>query len=224
MRSGESRTINRRSLLRSGLLVGAGAATLGFGSVAGARSASASPPTTVIINGITYKVQEGWRFCTQCRSMFWTSSGNPSGVCPAEVGAHHIPGSSIYGLPHDGAKQGSAGNPGTLGVQIGWRWCGLCDALFWGSAVASTTCPAKVDSMNTSGNQQHNISSATVYDMLFGGWASNGVTLQQGWNYCTSCKGLFWGQGKDAGLCEVSDVGFHTVASTNVTNYQVIIS
>jgi hypothetical protein len=222
MRSEESRSMNRRSLLKSGLLVGVGAATVGAGSVAAARTASAAtPPTQVTINGKTYNVQEGWRYCVDCRSMIWSSSGSPAGECPS--GGPHVPGSSTYGLPHDGASQGNAGNPGTLGVQIGWRWCGLCEALFWGSAVASTLCPWKVDNFVTS-NQNHNLSSKTVYDMMFGGWVSSGVTLQSGWNYCTSCKGLFWGQGKDAGICEVSTIGFHTVASSNVTNYQVIIS
>lgn len=225
MPSEEPGTMKRRSLLKSGLLVGAGVATLGVGSAAGARSAFAgTPPTNVTINSILYPVQEGWRYCEECSSMFWSSHGDPAGVCAAEDNAPHIPSSSTYGLPHDGASQGNAANPGTLGVQVGWRWCGLCEALFWGSAVADTLCPAKVDSFSSSGDQQHDISSGTVYDMLFGGWASSGVTLQQGWNYCSSCKGLFWGQGKDAGICEVSDIGLHTVTSTNVTNYQVIIS
>jgi hypothetical protein len=238
MQSKASRNIiNRRSLLRSGLLVGAGAATLGAGLAMGAPSAFAdappvietpdtvlagSPPSQVSISGTTYNVQAAWRFCVNCRAMFWSPSG-PHGYCPAPGGgATHVPSSSNYGLPHDGPAIGNAANGG-LGVQIGWRYCGKCQGLFWGPSAAVSICPAPDLSLE---NPPHAITSNTIYDMLFGGWASNVLILQSGWNYCSVCRGLYWGNGAAAGICPVRNITgeflTHVPSASNITPYQVI--
>ena len=226
MQSEESRGINRRSLLRSGLLVGAGAVALGAGSAATAPSAWAgTPPSQVTINGNLYSVQGGWRYCKRCGVMFFSSNGTGNGACAVFGDNHtppllHAPSSSDYGLPHGGAAIN-----GTPGVQVGWRWCDLCQNLFWGPEVANSVCSQAeylAISNQTNGPINHDLGSGTAYDMLFGGWATSGVTLQAGWNFCRLCKGLYHGNGAPGGIC-IAGSPTHEPLS-NPTNYQVIIS
>jgi hypothetical protein len=75
--------------------------------------------------------QHGWRWCRKCSGLFFAGASENAGVCP--VGGAHGPssGSSDYGIDMD--------DPGFSG-QHGWKFCGKCNGLFWGSSPGGV-CP-----------------------------------------------------------------------------------
>jgi hypothetical protein len=106
----------------------------------------------------------------------------PAGVCAAD-GGHHSGSArnADYEMPHGGPNQG---NPTTnpYGVQTGWRWCGKCELIFWGSGVGSSNCPI---------GGTHTLSSSTVYDLAWGQIPSTNV-YQINWQFCYQCQALYW--------------------------------
>ena len=176
--------LSRRSLFKSGLAVGLGAAGLAAG-VTGltpgvARAAS---------------VQYGWRYCANCHSLYW---GNNGGYCAwAEskqqgnsLGSYtHIrdSGGTVYGAPTT--------DPGGSN-QSPWRYCRVCSCLNWGPEVAASHCTGNANYITGEYGPHTNDTSGT-YHMPYGTWSG----LQNGWRFCTFCKGLFWGNAINNTAC-----------------------
>jgi hypothetical protein len=76
--------------------------------------------------------QHDWRWCTKCSGLFWAGGSQNAGACPA--GGAHGPrsSSSDYAIDMD--------DPSFSG-QHGWKFCGKCNGLFWGSSPGGA-CPA----------------------------------------------------------------------------------
>lgn len=222
--SRSSDRLERRSLLRNGLLAGAGLAaatatstmltgTARAGSVASARAGSAASTgvrtaasaenATVVLD-----VQTNWWWCTVCDGLFHSDgNGDPAGVCAG--GQSHTNGGTMYEVPWD--------NPSQTGVQNGWRWCHDCDQLFWGSAISSSACWAHDVFVNENMYYApHTFGSSTIYDMMYGSWSGN---VQAGWRYCGYCRNLVWGNDAADRFCAGgfgTSHPYHVLASSTI--------
>jgi hypothetical protein len=77
----------------------------------------------------TGTIQYNWRFCFNCRAMFYNNG--PRGKCPS--GGSHVAQGFNFGLVHDGSA--SSG-------QTEWRFCQQCFALFYDGGSFKGRCPA----------------------------------------------------------------------------------
>jgi hypothetical protein len=194
--------ISRRSLLRGGLLAGAGVATLGTASAILTRTAKANTPNP----------QLGWAWCAWCGTMFWPEAGF-WGLCAAPqstTGNHWLKsGTSDYELSND--LGGNGPNP-----QPNWNWCARCMGLFWGPGNSRYgSClghPAGTDTSHFAG-------SSTSYYL----YSSAQPQSQPYWRWCGFCDLLFWGgssSGLQAGYCPGRNNHWPHVASSD-TNYYI---
>jgi hypothetical protein len=178
---------DRRSLLRNGLLVGAGAAMLAATSASMAsparRSSTKSAGTLVLVSELRATVLRRLRSGT-------------SGYCPINFlnettvqPPHQAPDSpTLYAL--------TWGEPTVSGyIQEGWRYCSACKVLTWASAAVENQCPA-----GGYGMYHVTLSTTSVYDVYMVN-PDDGYTYQPGWNYCNDCKDLYHGSGHEAGIC-----------------------
>jgi hypothetical protein len=206
---------DRRSLLRSGLLIGLGATVIGAASAGFTRVADAATAPNP---------QPNWWSCINCDGLFHSdSNGSPNGVCQSNISQndgfrHEISGSSNYSV-FNGQTTSSSG------VQAGWRWCNLCDLLFWGPG-NNSACPANIGAIVNGETQigPHTIGSATVYDLFYGG---SGAGVQDNWRWCNLCEGIFWGPRTYDGSCtgrlrNDGDSGGHSFGSA--TNYEMVFT
>jgi hypothetical protein len=197
--------ISRRSVLRGGLLAGAGVATVGAmsGVLTGtAEAAEAATPNP----------QRGWGYCVYCAVLWWVE-GQSHSACPsrdATDGLHWVgAGYYNYELYNNQAGLNNQSNP-----QPNWRWCKDCQGLFWGQS--SSVCR---------GNSQgtHVFGSGTIYDLHWTppGPPSGNDNPQQYWSWCGNCHLLFY-SGEDVfiggGVCPDGG-GTHSLVS--VTDYYV---
>jgi hypothetical protein len=199
--------LGRRSFLRNGLLVGAGAVTFAVASTSVATPARAAAPDP----------QGLWFWCQNCAQLFWDGSGNgASGGCPInnvsdqnDVPPHQAPESpTLYAL--------TWGEPTISGyIQEGWRYCSACKVLTWPSAEVANQCPL---APNSDPSGYHTILSTTsVYDVYMMN-PDDGSTYQSGWNYCNDCKDLYHGSGHAAGICLVNSWNYALANNYAATN------
>jgi hypothetical protein len=202
----------RRGLLKSGLLVGLGAAGISATSAAVAPGAALADATYGQFSanylypnettGLLY-FQLNWNYCINCRCVFYAPD-NHTGSCPM-TGQYHGPGSSPsdYGIVTDYSL--SPINPPAY-LQSPWRWCRNCNCLYWGNAQAESWC-----TYNASGQTPHSSSGSGVYYMPYGlesngspAWTNNNTygTLQEGWRYCYNCRNLYWGGAWRGSYCQ----------------------
>ena len=87
-------------------------------------------------------LQVGWRFCNQCKGLFWGPSV-ASSFCPATTFEEfpHTAGDTVYDMMVTGYWTGT--------LQSAWSYCIQCQGLFWGTDVAFSYCP------NTSYTNHH---------------------------------------------------------------------
>jgi hypothetical protein len=206
--------VSRRSLLRGGLLAGAGLATLGAASgvLTGTAKAATNP-------------QPGWGFCIYCSTMWWVADGSSSACSGNTPNKHHsvANGSDDYAILFSDADATPTGNP-----QSGWTWCKACQGLFWGQTKSlcagnASQAPGEAEYLNP-----HVPGSGTNY-ALYSGGGSTGI--QSGWRWCTQCHLLFWPgiNYTDGGSCPAfidDDGGYsfnseHTGGGTVYENYVV---
>jgi hypothetical protein len=132
----------------------------------GKHSSSGSSNYSVY-NGVSASstLQTGWAWCSACQLLFY-GPGVAGSACPgrtdtapplpATVNPHIIGSGTKYDLLH-----GITGSP----YQVNWRWCNLCQGIFWGPDQASGACTGQLRGGGVGGT--HNLGSGTSYDMLF---------------------------------------------------------
>jgi hypothetical protein len=179
--------LDRRSLLRNGLVIGLGASAIGAASAGLAGTADAV--STAVAS--TPDPQPNWWWCYACHGLFFSDShGDDNGVCALGY-------IELYGTKHgsEGSSNYAVWNTyaGT-DLQFGWTWCNACQLLFWGEETSSSACPAKIKSGVAYQKSPHN-HNPTNYGLLYN---TSGAGLQTGWYFCKLCKGIYWG---DNGLC-----------------------
>jgi hypothetical protein len=199
-------------VLKGGLLIGLGASVIGAASpgLSGVADAAVAP-----------NPQPNWWWCSDCDGLFFSNAnGAPNGVCQSEFapnGKHNSSGSSNYSVLN--------GESSSSNRQAGWRWCKLCQLLFWGNGAANSACPA--NSGTVIGGQiqvgPHIIGSSTVYDLVFGVTAPGD---QLNWRWCNLCQGIFWGPRQSNSACTGTErhdqFGNHSIGSS--TNYDMIFT
>ena len=152
----------RRSMLRRGSLLGAGALMAGTGL--GAAMEAPAAANTVLVGGL----QPGWRYCHKCKGLFYGVAGN--GVCPAG-GGHDRSLSNKYQLFFDIVDDGYN--------QDGWRWCRKCQGLAFGESTG--VCPAPGPGHDYNGSFDYNIFHV-----------SDGNERQGGWAHCKNCQAMHY--------------------------------
>jgi hypothetical protein len=194
----------RRTVLRGGLLAGAGVATAG--AMSGILTGTAKAATTP-------KPQPGWSWCNYCATMWWFAGQNDSACAShyAPLGIHDTPGpSEVYNLYNNIGGLNNKSNP-----QPGWRWCHDCQGLFWGGN--GGVCRGN-------GYGSHVAGSGTSYDLYFNISGKNTTTNPQAyWRWCKLCS-LLYSQGPSgdtAGACPAYDgvVNDNPHVAGSSTNY-----
>ena len=134
--------------------------------------------------------QDGWRFCTQCRSLFRESAAPDRCVGTPDGLGTHFPMGLKFRVPF--APTGIHG-------QHGWCFCGKCGVLFYrepdgrpGLAPAGV-CPA-------SGGHLHG-DRAYVLPTIAEGESLPPEDGQPDWRYCVRCAALFWNGEPWKGTC-----------------------
>jgi hypothetical protein len=214
-----TRGLNRRTLLRNGLITGLGAAvaTVAVPALTGVAKAAvndfAIPPAGG--DALQFNAQQNWWFCSQCSALFASdSSGSPTGAClggPLGDTKHSSSGSWEYEVPY--------ANPATTNLQLNWNWCSACATLFFRPNQANSICVGNT-TINPLELRGHTLGT-WIYDLMYNGWTGAGPALQPNWTWCSQCQELWHPSGGN--VCPVSfktnkRVG-HTVGSN--WNYQV---
>jgi hypothetical protein len=190
MTVGRSR-LNRRRLLRGGLLAGIGAATVGSGLLLTPSAANAFPNTS----------QEGWRHCKNCQGLFFfNNSFTPLfGRCPAGT-VHTAEGSFRYRLLRDIQEPWSEYQ--LPGLQFGWRHCKKCMGLSYIKNGVGR-CPAS-DYHDHTGSHGYYL----YHDVVI-----TTPAAQDQWRWCDRCQGIFYGLAAPASRCPLG--GPHRIGATS---------
>jgi hypothetical protein len=166
--------LNRRMLLRGGLVAGAGLAVAGLGTLGLTRVAEA----------VTFDTQFYWAYCANC-AVLWYTDNNTAGVCDYAVeylneprGGHIKSPSFSYELRYNVSGTGGPS------YQSGWNWCSACQSLFFAADghAAESACPAAA-------NFGPHKTGGFAYSALFNDVVSG--SSQGGWWWCGQCQGLF---------------------------------
>lgn len=184
--------ISRRSVLRGGLLAGAGVVTVGAASAALTGTAKAAT---------TSGLQSDWAFCVYCSVMYWVPD-TPTSVC---VGSPFASAQHAYGAGnYDYSIYYGPGPAGDTQPQGLWTWCSKCDGLFWGHD--NSLCAGTLG--NQSGGPpyvigRHTIGTTTNYWLTYS--VRTGSNPQPYWRWCTCCHLLFWSgpNNTNGGLCPI---------------------
>ena len=169
--------IKRRSVLRGGLLVGAGLATVGVASAALTGTAKAVSP------------QPNWAFCSLCNGLWYYGNSLVYGVCPSPTNEHLHNWAPSYKYQLSNNSNGG-GKP--AGYQGNWLWCRKCLGLFT-TLHSPSACPAY---------GAHDGSGSFEYYLYVA--SSNSTNPQTNWRWCGNCQGLYFqggGGGNSNGVC-----------------------
>jgi hypothetical protein len=178
--------LNRRRLLRGGLVAGAGLAVAGLGTFGLTRVAEA----------VTFDTQFYWAYCNNCASL-WYTDNNTAGVCTYAVYKHgsggHIKSPSFsYELRYNVSGTGGPS------YQPGWNWCGKCQCLFFANNATYSACPAT----DFTGNHT---TGGLAYSVLYNDAVSG--SSQPNWWWCGQCQGLFYSSDNVGGYCPATQDG-----------------
>jgi hypothetical protein len=190
--------LNRRMLLRGGLVAGAGLAVAGLGTFGLSKAAEA----------VTFDTQPYWAFCHNC-AVLWYTKNNTNGVCTYALGhggtGHAKSPSYSYGMWYNVSGTGGPTH------QPGWNWCSACQCLFYaanGNAVESV-CPA------TAYFGGPHKTGGFAYSMLY----NDGVdgSTQGNWWWCGACQALFNSNAGDGSCPAPNGGGPHVAGQTHPT-------
>ena len=178
---------SRRSVLRGGLLAGAGLATIGTASAVLTGTAKAS-----VLNP-----QPQWSYCIYCQNMY--HEPQTGGACVA-TSEDHVYGAGYFNYDiYYGSEYSNTSNP-----QGNWNWCRACSCLFHVGG-DNGGCFGQVSFIT--GNYGPHLTGTLNYQLNWGGpGASN---LQTGWLYCFYCHVLYYPKGGSNGYCCISPSGEH---------------
>jgi hypothetical protein len=189
--------ISRRSVLRGGLLAGAGVATVG----------AASAVLTGTANAAASGWQLDWAFCVFCNALWWAKNPSPSDACPGsgKTGEHGLAsGDYVYEVEYGVSGLNNSSDP-----QPDWRFCTNCCALFWGGFGGA--CWANRVGISPGPHT----AGTTNYDLW---WNGSGTDAQENWRFCGKCSVIFW-QGSSqsgTGVCAAASGGPHFDGSGTV--------
>jgi hypothetical protein len=118
-------------------------------------------------------IQSPWRICANCACLFWPEAND---YCAAGGGnklAHNSSGSGPYFMMNNAGaiSDGWTGFNPTPAVQPGWRYCGNCKVLYWGSAWSASICQYAIingSNVNNGNNGFGHASGNTVYYLFMG--------------------------------------------------------
>ena len=204
---GTHREPSRRTLLRNGLLLAAGAM-----AVVTAPVLTGAGPARAAVAG--QGTQPQWSWCQYCQSLFYGPFQGNS-FCPglSPTGRHSV-GTRNYLLLYGYA---SVDNDG-YGQQADWNWCFMCQALFYGPFQGNSVCPAPAAA---GGN--HNGAQSYSYDMVWGepfpGEIFVGGSFQNGWLWCDKCMGTFYGPFQGNSACPAGDTHNGSESRTYDVNF-----
>jgi hypothetical protein len=193
--------LSRRTLLRSGLLVG-GATAAGI----------ATPALTGVAQAYSYSTQTWWTYCDNCLGLFY-GPNQASSYCPSAPGSPvpHVgystpPLSWDYLLFYDWSQPPAS-------VQTGWNYCNQCQGLFYGPNQGNSYCPA--GHFNGNYLQHQNYYEARYLDTYDYGLYYNSAPpgYQGNWNWCRNCQGLWYTTGPDNNNCPAG--GLHATGARN---------
>ncbi|BEP11787.1 hypothetical protein acdb102_00980 [Acidothermaceae bacterium B102] len=132
------------------------------------------------------QVQQDWRFCNKCNTMFFDGFADNKGACPADGGPHAAQG-YMFVLEHDVPEV-----PNTQGA---WRFCNKCSAMFF-------------DGFPTKGKCDRDLGDHVAQGFVFvlPHDVPSSPTQQTAWRFCNKCFVMFF-DGFDAkGHCAAGDV------------------
>ena len=191
--------IRRRSVLRGGLLAGAGAVTVGATSAVLTGTAQAG----------TLEPQPDWAYCIYCATMWWTPSGGGFHACSSSNSPYQehtvAHGDYVYEFYSGLSGTNSSSNP-----QANWNYCEACTGMFWGPSVN-----------NVCFSQGAHISSGTSYDNYWNGYAGTTSDPQPYWRRCGKCALLYWQgpSGNSGGSCPANNNGNGPHKAGSSTSY-----
>jgi hypothetical protein len=190
----KTRGLGRRTLLRSGLLVGLGAAvvTVAAPNLAGvARAADSIPVEAPNGNIMEFTCQPGWSWCKYCQGLFYGTAPIPG--CASNYDDFlHVPGSNWnYQVPFGAPPSGGSGY-----LQAGWQYCDNCNGLFDEPDNNTNSCCIG----NGGGPHQNNFTGTYPYYLPYqAGW--RGGPMQSEWAWCDNCNLLFFGPNWSSSVC-----------------------
>jgi hypothetical protein len=176
--------LDRRALLRNGLLVGLGAAavTVAAPNLAGIARASATVPVEAPNGNIMeFTVQPGWLWCKNCQGLFYPYGDPPYPWCVSgKDGIFHDAGSNWnYQVPF-----GTPPSGGAAYLQGGWEYCDNCNGLFAYNTGFGRCADGGEHLNNLTGTYPYYLPNQN-------GW--RGGPMQDAWSWCNQCSLLFFG-------------------------------
>jgi hypothetical protein len=222
------RGLARRTLLRNGLLAGAGVAvaTVVLPGLTGVAQAATVDALAQDAFGtvVDFTAQTQWRWCTNCSGLFYSASGAAAGACP--FNGQHQPGSWMYETPILNEQDVVAEQ---AQAQANWIWCNWCQGLFYGKNSKSSHCPGNLISFAPNITGPHNADAGSYpyflpYSGSEGGWTDGSPPLQAGWLWCSNCQGLFHSNsGTSAGLCPKLQTRGPHIGAGSYQSYYVFV-
>jgi hypothetical protein len=195
---------SRRAMLRNGLLVGLGTATIVSASLAGGARAYASL-ATASAPAANAPEQWNWAYCHNCRGMWYPGNGGDKCPYTADMGGHVSSPSDNYGFYY---------NATGTDWQEDWLWCHYCSGMFWASNdMSAGVCPGL-------GSMGSHDGSGSFHYVAYRG--SESGTGQPGWSWCSQCSGMWWSNGaQTGGSCPAEDFGNGPHTSAGSSKYLI---
>jgi len=136
--------------------------------------------------------QPGWRYCTECRMLFWSLA--PGNRCIVSKDGYHNAAGLHFRIPFV---------PTGIHGQNGWRKCVKCAALVYFGEGTQTIRGCPVDGLHqwSSTELEHVLPTIAENDSLP---PEDG---QPDWRYCVRCAGLFWNGQAHKGICAAASGG-----------------
>ncbi|MFI0412429.1 hypothetical protein [Actinomadura sp. 3N508] len=144
-----------------------------------------------------------WRFCVQCFALYFDGNPTQKGTCPgaAIAGTGHATESSAF---NHVLRHGIPSGP----EESGWRLCGKCFMLFFGSDAGQSRCPAGGGHDAGTGGRNY----ALPRDIPPG-------PEQSEWRKCQNCRSLFYSRDAERSRCPAGPAGSPTPHVTAASSF-----